>query len=717
MTVILNHKLKAVIKQLICIVLIVGLLVVSVPYQVTFANKFAEFETVELIDQMTGTSGLYEPVNIMIKGEDIFSDAPGIIIGGRSLVPISAILKELGIQYSWNAQTQEILFSTQQKSVVMQINNATATVNGKKITLPDGVAPKIMTYKSISGEAISRTYVPLKFVSEMLDLSASWIDATRTVAINEKPQSLTGMRFSMPTGYPEIRLKMTGEAKITSFVVEGTEIGGQDKLVVEFQNTQLKPPSNVKMTNQTWTQKLTKESFSKYLLEDPQIEKVELTQSSNNPYTTRLTVYQDAKRGHDIFYDAKTKEWVVQFVNVMNEVKMEEIYSTNTIVIDTSETPTYNVDINNQQITIDVLNCNLKANNGAFQVLPISNGKIEAVAYQQLNTANSDLYDPSMDVTRVIIELNKKVSYEDFYVEARGSQVLVYVTDEAIYNFDYVKQSDDKSRMTVKLESAFTYEPTFNKSTRQLTVEIPKTKVALGAFVQEVNDNIVEKMTVTEKANTYQIDIILGENTSYKKIVSTNEIKLEFTNTVIQNSEHKQTLIVIDAGHGGKDPGAIGTKGQEKNMALKAALMLESELKSLGFKVYMTRSTDEYVNLYDRATMANNLDATLFVSIHINAFTNSATSGVEVLYGDESMTSDKGLAKSIQTELVKGLGAFDRGIASLPRLVVLRETKMTSVLCELGFITNPDEQDKLLDDQYLLKAAQAMARGIVSFMK
>ena len=145
--------------------------------------------------------------------------------------------------------------------------------------------------------------------------------------------------------------------------------------------------------------------------------------------------------------------------------------------------------------------------------------------------------------------------------------------------------------------------------------------------------------------------------------------------------------------------------------------MLESALLKQGFKVYMTRSTDEYVGLYERAAMANDLNATLFVSIHINAFTNPSVNGVEVLYGNESMSSDKGLAQSIQKELIAALGANDRGIASRPRLVVLRETKMTSVLAELGFLSNATEQDNLMKDAYLQKAANAMAKAIVNFLK
>jgi N-acetylmuramoyl-L-alanine amidase len=196
-----------------------------------------------------------------------------------------------------------------------------------------------------------------------------------------------------------------------------------------------------------------------------------------------------------------------------------------------------------------------------------------------------------------------------------------------------------------------------------------------------------------------------------------DNIIFAFTNNTILNSDYKDTLIVIDAGHGGHDSGAVGTLAKEKDLALQAALSLENQLKQLGFKVYMTRSKDEYVGLYDRADIANDLNADLFVSIHINAHTNTEATGVEVLYNSDSMTAGKGLATIIQQELVSDLKAVDRGIVQRPNLVVLRETEMPSVLCELGFISNASDQAKLMDSTYLDKAAAAIVDGIVKFLK
>ena len=692
-------------KQLVIILC----LLLMIPSNISFASKYSEYESVELRDGSSQVYKEYQPVNLMIRGMDIFSDAPGIIVGGRALVPIAAILTELNVAYQWNGATREITFASNGKKVVMQIDNKYATINGTRTLLPDGVAPRVMTYKSITGEFVSRTYVPIKFISDVLDLSASWIADTRTVAINKKAQTLTNATIKFKDyNKNEIGFSVTGEVDYTSYVVDGANVGGKDKIVIDFQNTILQIPSGAKVNNGVWTLPINDGIFG--------LDMIEISQTSTNPHNTRVTIYQNERRGNKVYYNPTTKEMVVQFINSVNEVSVQEIFSTDTVVIGTRENPYYNVDIVGKTLIVDVINSYLKINDGVFQALPVNKGKIDTISYQQLNTSNSDMYSPGMEVTRVSIALKEAITYDEFFIEDKGSNLLVYIADNPINNFGYVKHNSESGKLTVSLFGAVGVSPVYDAATRKVTFEVPKDKTDLGSFEQDIKDHIVDKFVVTERANAYQIEVTMAENSSFTSSVSSTAVVLNFTNRVIRDSEFKGTLIVIDAGHGGKDPGAVGSKVYEKDITLKAAKMLEAELLKKGFKVYMTRSTDEYVGLYDRAAMANALNATLFVSIHANAFTNPSVSGIEVLYGNESLSSDKGLAQSIQKQLVSSLGAVNRGVASRPRLVVLKETLMTSVLVELGFITNAAEQEKMMSEAYLLKAAAAMAKGIVDFL-
>lgn len=178
--------------------------------------------------------------------------------------------------------------------------------------------------------------------------------------------------------------------------------------------------------------------------------------------------------------------------------------------------------------------------------------------------------------------------------------------------------------------------------------------------------------------------------------------------------------IVLDPGHGGSDPGAVAGKVLEKDLNLQVSKILKEMLEEKGLKVYMTRSEDVYVGLYTRADIANNLKADLFVSIHHNAATNTSAAGLMTLYypttNDQKMNGQK-LAEIIQKNLVKTLKTKDWGIIARPNLVVTRETKMPSVIAELGFMTNKAELERLVTYQFQKQAAQALCDGILEALQ
>ena len=130
----------------------------------------------------------------------------------------------------------------------------------------------------------------------------------------------------------------------------------------------------------------------------------------------------------------------------------------------------------------------------------------------------------------------------------------------------------------------------------------------------------------------------------------------------------------------------------------------------------MTRERDNYVQLYDRAAIANQLNADLFISIHANAARNTAAKGVETLYAPDASRNNLSFAKVIQSGLLLGTGGVDRGVVSRPELVVIRETKMDAVLVEIGFLTNEDDYIKLKTNSYLEKAADGIFNGVLQYL-
>ncbi|MFC7685793.1 N-acetylmuramoyl-L-alanine amidase [Ureibacillus sp. GCM10028918] len=176
-------------------------------------------------------------------------------------------------------------------------------------------------------------------------------------------------------------------------------------------------------------------------------------------------------------------------------------------------------------------------------------------------------------------------------------------------------------------------------------------------------------------------------------------------------------VIAIDPGHGGHDPGAVGNGLYEKNLTLGVALHLRDYLNNAGIKVVMTRSTDKFIALEDRVTIAENAGADTFVSLHMNAATSSA-SGTETYYTTSGTASraesSKALAQFIQGRLVDAIGSKDRG-EKTANYKVIYKNPLPSVLVEMGFISNKEEANYINNHQK--ETAYAIYLGIQDYYK
>lgn len=191
----------------------------------------------------------------------------------------------------------------------------------------------------------------------------------------------------------------------------------------------------------------------------------------------------------------------------------------------------------------------------------------------------------------------------------------------------------------------------------------------------------------------------------------------------VEKPKNGKPTVVIDPGHGGKDSGAIGVdRSMEKTWALKTAQRVEGLLRQQGYQVIMTRTRDEYIQLAERARIANDANADIFLSIHFNSGGSEKPRGVEVLYASENNVSlkkqagdQRRLANEVLKSVLKETGMSSRGVKNRPELAVLRLTKMNAALVEGGFMSNPDEMDIIKSDAYLDKLARGIVNGIVNF--
>jgi N-acetylmuramoyl-L-alanine amidase len=179
---------------------------------------------------------------------------------------------------------------------------------------------------------------------------------------------------------------------------------------------------------------------------------------------------------------------------------------------------------------------------------------------------------------------------------------------------------------------------------------------------------------------------------------------------------NQRVVVVIDPGHGGRDPGAVGIGGlQEKQVIFPISLRVAELLEQQGVVVVMTRREDITLDLQSRVDIANRARGNIFVSIHANAISMSRpdVNGVETYFASES---GRRLAATLQSNLLATTGMRDRGVKQA-RFFVIRHTNMPAALVEVGFVTGAQDAPRLADPAWREIAAQAIARGILQYIQ
>lgn len=189
----------------------------------------------------------------------------------------------------------------------------------------------------------------------------------------------------------------------------------------------------------------------------------------------------------------------------------------------------------------------------------------------------------------------------------------------------------------------------------------------------------------------------------------------------------RRNIIVLDAGHGAPDGGAVGYNGTlEKDVNLAIVLKIREILEARGFHVILTRTSDN--GIYDsdaksihemkvsdmkkRRDIINNSNADLFISVHMNSFSNPSSNGLHVFYARNHPESEP-LAQSIQSEIAALTGASVHTVKTASESLYLMKNPIPpSILVECGFISNPEEEERLNDDSYRSKIAYAIANAV-----
>lgn len=200
-------------------------------------------------------------------------------------------------------------------------------------------------------------------------------------------------------------------------------------------------------------------------------------------------------------------------------------------------------------------------------------------------------------------------------------------------------------------------------------------------------------------------------------------------------AKHELKTIMLDPGHGGKDKGASGRRILEKDFTLALSIKVASLLGRAGYKVYMTRNSDRFLEPQDRPALARRVGADLFISLHANQAAARSVSGVEsfcmtpagaasthssrqpsskIYSGNKNCANNVALTYWMQRSLVDATKAVDRGLKHA-RFMVLKEASCPAVLIETGFLSNPAEEQRLAAEWYQWQLAKAIVEGVLCY--
>lgn len=704
-------------------------------------------------------------VNILIDGNKPQMDAPAIILGDRTLVPVRFIAEQVGADVEWIAESRSVVVTYQDKVMIMGIDSDRVHVGNEIKKLDKNSTPRLVTFPKLTDypNADSRTMVPARFISEILGFEVEWDPNTYTVSVNsnnddndeienEKHDGISVSAIEFIQGQELGRLVISGTGKLhyTSMYIDTTK-----KVVIDIPDAMLDigrdrdTPGNINIDNGV-------------------VEKVQYSQFTISPYTTRVVLTFNEGAGYDIYEDGDSI--VVEVPNEKDETINDEgvagqdlpsrepdvdapdsnLVDDETVEVEEGEDgievdrdsslitkvaireddngdeyillqglsdPEYKVfELSNpKRYVIDIKNAVF--GEPKSKQYPVSIGNASNMRVAQFS--RKGVLGEEEDIVRIVFDIeDKRNPYPTLSVVGEGDDSVIREETDVWDNFVY-RYDRDRFELDIKMdnleEDKFDYK--YHEDTKTLAVIIDNDSCNLPEGKLDIYDGYLKRLIVekgrrdTVATIEFSRSITIDDDSDDDEIVFIIEPK--------DRVDIGAKTIVIDPGHGGKDPGARSSLGQlEKEHNLEVSLKIREALESAGYNVILTRDKDEWVELLDRPAMANNEGADLFISLHANANPKTTVRGLEVLYCPAYDCELKSVdqypfAKAVYDNIIKLTGRdFGRGIVKGPSYIVVNRTSMPAIILETGYLTNPEENSLIWTREYQSHIVEGLVNGI-----
>lgn len=629
-------------------------------------------------------------VKIEIDGKAMVpKDMPAVIIDGRTMLPMRQIAQELGCEVNWNEAAKQIYVMRGSDIIVFTVDSKTGYENGKEFTMD--VPATIVN---------DRTMLPVRALADALHLNIKWNDPNRIVSIQsgdtvvkdepkapESGQTTAGTLTGIQTpSAKDADQTFTIQADGPMGRYEKTFVDDQ-KIVLDFYGAKSSLPGEITKTNSDIVTGIRT-----------------ATHENNGDSFTRVVFDLSGKKKYEVTQSADKKNITISFGKTTVD-KISAVHSQNKDIITIGGTGSFGASVamtaDPQKIIVTIPNCQSNLSD------KINTDELQYVLDGKVDTSKGNTVE-------LVLAVEDLVQYS--YREENQNLILeIYPTTLKNMRYDknanvlYLDKKDKIDTGSVKFEDHYL--------DGYFDVTLPgdyESDYGYGTY--DVKGTVVENIEVSTK----------GVNTTFRfkqNRISAYEVTDEGDSYAIRVKNPKEVydkVLLLDAGHGGKDPGTSGNGMQEKNLNLTIAQKIAQKLQGSGIKVYMTRDSDVYPENSTRAKTANDI-ADLMVSIHMNSGPETAN-GTETLY--QVHTNDNGarltskqLAEILQGKVVSATGNTNRGAKLWTDVLILNRTTVPSVIVEVIFITNTGDALKISNPAYQDQVAQAIADGIQEAVK
>ena len=760
-------------KKIISLIFILSIIVsVMYPSQ-SFAGNYRDRFYIEYDGEIYKYKSRL--VSLEIDGNIVETgDMPAIILDSRTLVPAREVFESEAINANveWNGDKKEVYISNEDQFIVLKIDSNTAYVNNQSVELE--VPPKLI--RDVEKE-YAKTMIPLRFVTENLGYNVDWDQDTYTAKI------MSTSNETLEGSTEEITEETTEEAEEIANQEINTEDGLSEKLEeIGSMKANRELPTALKDNAISWEESINNSDEVEYTTEiseedypNAEVSKIEYVEENgtskfiiyaNSPissldhfvwdgkyiidihganydlddeYSTYKLTYEDnaivtsvRSSQQDEDSDGKNVLRVVfDLKNPNSEFNLSLSKDREEIVLEMNTQKLYELELGQNAIGDYIrLTGTAAPKVEAFRlsnpdrlvfdllhtVSVLGHQEAEKTEGQYVTSIRTAQFDSN--TARVVVETDGQADFDVIYEDEKTT--LIQLHEPSYSNIKY--ENYDKPVITLEQSvesidlSQIQYENRYMQ--REFIITLPGNYQDLfGQGGLQVNDGYIDAIDITkdEEDNT-QLEIKAKEVYEFR-------IEEENENIVIKAYKPKELyskIIIVDSGHGGKDPGATANGAQEKDINLSIVHYLKEMLdQNDAIKVYYTRLDDTFISLQERTDLANEVEADFFLSVHNNAF-RSEHNGTETIYfkdSDHSGLNSSELAEIYQDYLVDYVGLNNRGIKSNNTLFVLRHTEMPAVIVEGGFLTNKIDITYITDPAVQQIMAQALYDATLEVFK